>query len=96
MLGLIDIVPRDLVMQSGNIIGIVHCRGVCHLLKLSCLNDACFNLSFVSTFVSNILELSLNTKLPMKLHRSTQECIACEMNNEMCHRSKEAWRKDHL
>ena len=66
-LGLVDIVPRDLVMHSGNIIGIVRYHGVCYLLEDSCLIYACFNLIFVSTFGSNILELSLNTKLPTKL-----------------------------
>ena len=96
ILGLVDIVPRDRVMLSGNIIGIVRCHGVCHLPKYCCLSYACFNLSFVSSYVSNILELSLNTELSTKLHRSTQECLVREMHNEMCHRNKEAWRKDHL
>jgi hypothetical protein len=70
-------------LHSGNIIGIVCCRGSCHLLELDCLNYACFNLIFVFTFVSNILKLSLNRKLPTILHRSTQECLVREMHYEM-------------
>ena len=46
-------------MQSGNFIRIVRCQGVCYLPKACCLSYACFNLGFVSSYLSNILKISL-------------------------------------
>jgi hypothetical protein len=79
------IVMKEWILLSGNIVIIVLCCEVLHLLVKLCLGYGCVNLVFVAPFFTKLLHLSLRRVLLTELHRPPLFCLFAEMQDHMLH-----------